>query len=544
MPEDQENGGFDVLIVGAGFAGLYALHRLRDQMGLSVRVIERAADVGGVWYWNRYPGARCDIDSYHYCYSFSDELEQSWSWSERFARQPEILRYLEHVADRFALRPDIQFNTAVVGADWDETAREWRVRTDRGERLSARYLVSAVGCLSEANIPDFEGLNEYAGRTWFTGRWPHDGVDFRGQRVGVIGTGATGLQIIPHLARQAAQLYVFQRTPTYAAPLGNYPLDEQANSALKADYPGMRQREWSSFAGVPFDNWQPSALAVPEAEREARYQQAWQKGGFELWLGSYMDILFDETANRTAADFVRRQIRARVNDPDVAETLCPQDYPYGTKRQPLEDGYFETYNRDNVTLVDLRRSPLRRFVASGIRTDDRLYVLDAVVFATGFDAFTGSLFRMDIRGRDGLRLEDAWAEGPRTLLGMATRGFPNLFIVTGPQSPSVLFNMPRSIEHDVDWIADCIGWMGRQGLDRIEPREQAQTEWVRHTDEVAHQTLMPTADSWYLGSNIPGKPRVCLVYLGGGPAFHQHCRDQAAGGYAGFETSARRTTPA
>lgn len=537
-PKPSATLDYDAVVVGAGFAGLYMLHRLRDGLGLKVGVLETAGGVGGTWYWNRYPGARCDIDSIHYCYSFSDELMQEWNWSERFPAQPEILAYLNHVADKFALRPDIQFETTVTAANWDEDTASWGVETDRGDVVRARYFIAAVGCLSTANIPDFADRDRFAGETYFTGDWPHGGVDFSGKRVGIIGTGSTGLQVIPPIAGEAAELTVFQRTPAYAAPLGNRPLADEEMAAVKANYAAIRREEWGAFAGVPFPDAQESSLAVPEDERRRTYEKKWAEGGFAFWLGSYQDILFDETANKTAADFVREQIRARVRDPATAERLCPKDYPYGTKRQPLEQGYFETFNQDHVRLVDLREQPIERFTEAGIRTSEREYPLDAIVFATGFDAFTGSLFRMNIRGREGQLLQERWSQGARSYLGIATHGLPNFFIITGPQSPSVLFNMPLSIEQHVEWISKCIEHLRNNGLTTIEARAEAEQEWVAHTREVADQTLFPKANSWYLGANIPGKPRQVLVYLGGGPAYHRICREKAESDYEGFDKRA------
>lgn len=526
---------YDVVVVGAGFAGLYMLHCLRDRLGLSARVIEAAPEVGGTWYWNRYPGARCDIPAHHYSYAFCPELEQEWTWSERFAAQPEILDYLKHVADRFDLRRDIRFNTRVTSAVFDDKANEWVIGTADGKVLRAQFFVSAVGCLAAANIPEFEGRDEFAGETYFTGQWPHDGVDFTGQRVGVIGTGATAIQLIPIVAEQARHLTVFQRTPNYATPLQNRPMDETTDREVKANYRNLRRKEWQSLVGQPYDHSVlPSALTVSEEERRQHYEQCWQEGGFALWVGSYEDILFDREANETAAEFVREKIRERVDDPEIAEKLTPMDYPYGAKRQPCETGYYETFNRDNVTLVDVRETPIRRVTPHGIATSEGEHELDCLIYATGFDAFTGGLFRMNIRGRRGLRLEDHWQAGPRTYLGLATHNFPNMFVITGPLSPSVLFNMPRSIEQHCEWISDCIAYMRERGYATIEADPEPEARWIEHTREVADQTLLPQANSWYLGANVPGKPRVFMVYLGGGAQYKAICDDVVANGYEGF----------
>lgn len=521
---------YDAVIVGAGMAGLYALHRLRDQLGLSVRVFEAAGDVGGTWYWNRYPGARCDIESFNYAYSFSAELQQEWSWSERFAGQPEILSYLNHVADKFDLRRDIQFHTRVTSAVHGDGG--WEITAGK-ERVRARFLVSAVGNLSAAKEPELDGLDSFAGQVYHTSAWPHAGVDFTGQRVAVIGTGASGTQVIPKIAEQAGELTVFQRTPNYATPIGNGPMDPELQQQLKANYAELRSRSRQNFAGIPYEQVQPSALAVTPAERRRTFETRWSQGGFRLFLDSYGDLLVDPEANATAAEFIREKIRERVADPKVAEMLIPTDYPYGTKRPPLETNYYEAFNRSNVKLVDVRKSPIERLVSTGIKTSDALHEFDAIVLATGFDAVTGPLLRMGVRGPD-RALADHWADGPRTYVGVAVHGFPNLFIVTGPQSPAALYNGPLAIEESVDWIADCVGYLRDHGLDRIEPTAEAEQAWIDKTLAIADQTLLPRTDSWYMGANVPGKPRVCLVYLGGGPQYREICEEIAAKGYEGF----------
>src|SRR5574337_1324404 len=507
----------DAVVVGAGFAGLYMLHLLRDKLRLKVEVIEAADSVGGTWYWNRYPGARCDIPSHHYSFSFSEELQQEWTWSEKYAAQPEILKYLEYVAAKFDLLGDIQFNTRVTGAHYDEGRQRWRVTTDAGREISARFFIPAVGTLSDANIPKFKGHGSFSGETYVTGRWPKEGVNFAGKRVGIIGTGATAMHSIPVIAEDAAHLTVFQRTPNYAAPLLNGPIDPEVDRQAKANYAELRRQAWDSFAGVPFARLKPSALADTPQQRRAHYEACWTDGGFSLWIGSYGDILFNEEANATAADFVRDKIRERVKNPAIADMLCPPvSQRYGTKRQPCETNYYETYNRDNVTLVDIKKAPIEEITSQGLRTTDAAYDFDILIYATGFDAFTGALFRMDIRGRNGQTLKDYWSAGPRTLYGLKAHGFPNMFTITGPQSPSVLFNMPLGIEMHCEWIADCIRHMGRNGLGSIEANVAEEEAWIAETKRIADSTLLPEATSWYLGANIPGKPRVFMVYLGGG----------------------------
>src|SRR4051812_9210309 len=447
----------DALVIGAGFSGLYQLLCLRDRLGLSVQVLEAGGGVGGTWYWNRYPGARCDSESHSYCYSFSEELTREGEWSERYPGPPEILRYLNYVADRFDLKRDIRFNTRVSSAHYDEKANLWRVNTDTGETLTAQFLITAVGCLSSANIPNIKGLDTFEGRWYHTGEWPHEGVDFGGKRVGLIGTGSTGIQATPVIAEQAAQLFVFQRTPNYSVPARNHPLTPEQMDEIKADYAEIRRRCRESYAGFPYAITLTSAMDVSEEERLATYERLWaEEGGFKFIYGSYFDLLFNKDANDTAAEFIRAKIREIVKDPVVAEKLLPKDYPYGTKRPPIDTDYFETFNRPNVTLVDLRETPTTEIVPNGVRTTDTVYALDVIVFATGFDAMTGSLLKIDIRGRDGLTLQEKWEAGPTSYLGLQVAGFPNMFTITGPGSPAVLANMPTAIEHHVEWIGNCI----------------------------------------------------------------------------------------
>ena len=524
---------YDAVIVGAGFAGLYMLHRLRQQ-NLSVRVIEAGSDVGGTWYWNRYPGARCDVESMQYSYSWDADLQQDWRWSERYAGQAEILRYIGHVADRFDLRRDIAFGTRVTEAAFDDTNRRWTVRTDQGETLRARFCIMATGALSAARIPDIPGLPDFKGKTYHTGDWPQDGVDFTAQRVGVIGTGSSAIQLIPAVAEQAAHLTVFQRTPNFSLPARNEKLAAEYEAYWKQNYPALRQKAREEMrSGTLYDYSTRTALETPEPDRTTEYEQRWDKGGANF-MHAFKDLLLDKDANHTAAEFVRAKIRATVQDRATAEALCPTDYPIGTKRICLDSGYFETFNRGNVTLVDLRQTPIEAITAGGIRTTGGVHELDAIIFATGFDALTGSLLAVDIKGAGGLSLREKWAHGPRNYLGLMVHGFPNLFTVTGPGSPSVLSNVVHSIEQHVDWLADCIAHMHAHGIDRIEPEQAAEDRWVDHVREVASSTLYPSAASWYMGANIPGKPRVFLPYIGGTNTYRRLCDEVAAKGYEGF----------
>lgn len=532
----QRSEQYDAVVVGAGFAGLYMLYRLRDLLGLRVILIEAADGVGGTWYWNRYPGARCDIESLHYSYSFSDQLQQEWEWSEKYAGQPEILKYLEHVADRFDLKRDIRFGTRVTSARYDEEAMRWLVESDQGERISTQYLISAVGTLSDSVIPRIEGDESFRGETYQTAKWPREGVDFSGKRVGILGTGATGIQLVPELAKQAAHLYVFQRSATYSVPLRNRLFAPGEQEEAKARYREIRRQAWNAMLGIPYHTVKPSALADDPDERQRHYRQCWEAGNFTVWAGSYEDILFDPQANETAAEFLRERIRETVKDPKVAELLCPRPgTAFGTRRQPCDTEYYETFNRANVTLVDIHGDPVDRLTETALRTrSGKEYELDALIYATGFDAFRGSLYRMNIVGKDGERLEDHWQNGPQTYLGLAMHGFPNFFTITGPMSPSVLFNMPLGIEQHCEWITDCIEFMRRKGFAEIEADRDAEDQWIAETKAIADQTLMATAESWYTGANIPGKPRVFMVYLGGGRRYKQICDDIAAAGYGGF----------
>jgi len=527
----------DAVIVGAGFAGLYMLHRLRG-LGISARVYEAGDGIGGTWYWNRYPGARCDVESMDYSYSFSDELQQEWQWTERYASQPEILRYINHVADRFDLRRDVRLSTRVTAAVFDEATHRWAVSTNRGERVSAQFCIMATGCLSAAQVPDFKGLETFEGPWYHTGNWPHEGVDFTGQRVGVIGTGSSAIQSIPLIARQAAHLFVFQRTPNFSIPARNAPLDPEYERRWKANYAEHRRQARESRVGFVVERNDLSALEVSAAERLREYESRWSRGGLGF-NATFADLLTSKAANDTAAEFFRAKIRAAIRDPAVAETLSPRHYPVGTKRLCVDTDYYDTFNRDNVTLIDLRTAPIEAITPTGLRTREEVYALDSLVFATGFDAMTGALLSIDIRGRADEPLRKKWAEGPRTYLGLAVAGFPNLFAITGPGSPSVLSNMIVSIEQHVDWIADCLVYLREHDRTAIEATVAAEDTWVAHVNEVGHATLYPLANSWYMGANIPGKPRIFMPYIGGVGTYRHICDDVAARGYEGFALTHR-----
>ena len=528
----------EAVIVGAGLAGLYMLHRLRG-LGIPAVIFEAASGVGGTWWWNRYPGARCDVESMQYSFSFDEALQQEWRWSERFAAQPEILAYANHVADRFDLRRDIRFKTRVTRAAWDEAAGRWRVETDRGDRVSCRYLVMATGCLSAARLPDIPGRDSFAGASYHTGYWPHEGVDFTGKRVAVIGTGSSAIQAIPVIAEQATRLTVFQRTPNFSIPSRNRPMDAEYETMWKADYANRRRQARQMRTGILYDLNPRSALEVSEEERQREYEARWAAGG-TAFMGAFSDLITNREANDTAAEFVRNKIRRIVRDPKVAEALAPKDHPIGTKRICVDSHYYETYNRTNVRLVNLRETPIEAITPEGVRTGDgALHAVDAIVYATGFDAMTGTLLKVDIRGTGGLTLREKWEAGPRTYLGLMTAGFPNLFMITGPGSPSVLSNMIVSIEQHVDWLSDCLTHMRARGLTRIEPLQAAEDAWVAHNNEVANRTLYPQAASWYMGANVPGKPRVFMPYIGGVGVYRQICDEIAAKGYEGFRLAAQ-----
>ncbi len=537
----EQHGGdlIDVVVVGAGFSGLYMLYRLR-QLGMSARVLEKGSGVGGTWYWNRYPGARCDIESVDYCYSFSTELVHEWVWSERYASQPEVLRYLEHVADRFELRPDITLNTAVVSAVFNDADGSWTLTTDTRQEIRARYCVMATGNLSTVKPPDFPGLDTFEGIWLHTGQWPRERVDFNGKRVAVVGTGSSGIQAIPVIAATADRLYALQRTPNYSMPAHNRPLEFAEWEGVVADFAHRRRLCEESDSGVPLPR--PTAKAVdatPEVRR-ARYEEGWRRGGINSLSAAFTDMFSDERANYFAQEFARGQIHSIVMDSAVATVLDPRHH-IGSKRTCTDTHYFETYNRVNVELVDVRTDPILEINAHGIRTTKRQLDVDLIVFAIGFDAITGSLAEIDIRGAGGRSLSEKWASGPRTLLGIQVAGFPNLFLVTGPGSPSVLSNMVVSIEQHVDWIADCLDYLRQNDHETIDPTQQAEDDWMAHVDSLAQATLYPRANSWYVGANIPGKPRNFTIYVGGCGAYRRECDAVTAAGYRGFVLTGRKT---
>jgi cyclohexanone monooxygenase len=531
MRADDETLHLDALIVGAGFAGLYMLHRLRG-LGFQARVLEAGDGVGGTWYWNRYPGARCDIESTQYSYQFSPELEQEWCWSERYASQAELLSYANHVADRFDLRRDIDLEARVVAARYDDATRAWTLETDRGLTYRAPVCIMATGCLSVPSRPAIEGLDRFAGQAWHTAEWPKDGVDFREKRVAVIGTGSSGIQAVPVIAREARHLTVFQRTPNYAVPARNIPLPAAIQAGIKATYRQLRARAKLTTTGVLFDSSPERAMETPPVRRIREYERRWARGGL-TFLGAYADLLTDEAANRTAADFVRAKIRSLVREPEVAERLMPSGL-IGARRLCVDMGYYETFNRPNVTLVDVARMPIERISEHGVVVGGTEHPADILVLATGFDAMTGALARIDIRGLGGLALREAWQAGPKSLLGLGVHGFPNLFTVTGPGSPSVLTNMLPSIEQHVEWIGDCMAYMRANAIGAIMPTREAEEAWVAHVAALAGETLRVKEPSWYLGANVPGKPRVFMPYTGGFARYAEICAEVAASGYRGF----------
>jgi cyclohexanone monooxygenase len=532
----SSHSSVDAVVVGTGFGGLYALYCLR-QMGFSAVAFEAGDGVGGTWYWNRYPGARCDVESLQYSYSFSPELDQEWTWSEKYAPQPEILAYANHVADRFDLRRDIRFSTRVTAATFDERTARWVVETERldgsgGDKVEARFCLMAVGCLSSANKPPFEGMADFKGPIWHTGEWPKEGVDFTGLRVGVIGTGSSAIQSIPLIAEQAKALTVFQRTPNYSVPAWNAPLDPEHVAKVKADYPALRAKARARPTGFYFPfNAKPALEATPE-ERRRQYEEFWAAGGLPF-LGAYGDLLFNKQANDTIADFAREKIRGIVKDPATAELLCP-DNVFGCKRLCVDTGYFDAYNKPHVKLVDVARTPIERFTAEGVVVAGTLHPLDAVVCATGFAAMTGSYEKIRITGRGGLTLAEKWRAGPRTYLGVASAGFPNLFMITGPGSPSVLASMIQAIEQHVDWMVDLMAHMRDTGATSFEPTVEHEDQWVAHVNEVSQVSLRSTCSSWYVGANVPGRPRVFMPYIGGFPVYVQKCNEVMDTGYDGF----------
>jgi len=522
----------DAVVVGTGFGGMYMLHRLRGR-GLTVKAFETGKDVGGTWYWNRYPGARCDVESVEYQYGFSAEIARDWTWSERYACQPEIMKYADYVAKRLDLRKDIQFNTRVTSAIYDEASQRWTVETDQGDVVIAQFCIMATGCLSASRVPDFEGRDTFAGDTYHTGNWPHEGVDFTGKRVAVIGTGSSGVQSIPIIAAQAERLFVFQRTPNFSLPALNGPMDPAYVEDMRENFMAARARARATNSGSFMQANDQSVFDVDEEERRRNFEMRWEKGGF-AFVTSYKDVMNKLEANKLASEFVRNKIRQVVDDPKVADLLTPTNHPLGTKRLCLDTNYYQTYNLPHVSLVDIADRPIERITSAGVVVAGEEYKVDAIVFATGFDAMTGALLRIDIRGKGGLTLQEKWEGGPRTYLGLAVSGFPNLFTITGPGSPSVLVNVIIAVEQHSDWIMDCIDHMRANGLSVIEAETDAEDRWVDHVNEKADETLYPMADSWYVGANVPGKPRVFMPYVGGFANYDNICKDVAANGYRGF----------
>jgi cyclohexanone monooxygenase len=534
MTSKNASSRYDVIVVGAGFGGMYALHQLR-KLGYRVRVLEAADGVGGTWYWNRYPGARCDVESLEYSYSFDDQLQQDWEWPERFSAQPDIEKYANHVADRYDLRKDIEFNTRIESAEFDNDSALWTIQSKDGNTFIAKYLVLAVGNLSLPRVPNFKGLDQFKGRWFHTGQWPKEEVDFTGRTVGVIGTGSSGIQLIPIVAQQAKHLHVFQRTANYSVPAINRPLTPELAKAHKERYEQWREEAKQTPFGIA-GHAPPEKLASEDSfeERQRLFEKKWNTGGNISFLYAYKDLLTDEGANEMACEFVHDKIRATVKDPAVAEMLVPNDHPIGTKRLCLDTNYYETYNRDNVTLVNVRKAPIEEITPDGLRTADGEFKVDDLIFATGYDAMTGAILDIDIRVKGGSALRDAWRDGPKTYLGVMVSGFPNMTIITGPGSPSVKTNMISAIEQHVDWITDLVQHVDQTKKAKFEAQPQAQETWVQHVNEVADSTLYPKANSWYTGANIPGKPRVFMPYVAGLDKYRKICDDVATKGYQGI----------
>jgi cation diffusion facilitator CzcD-associated flavoprotein CzcO len=526
----------DAVIVGAGLSGIAMLERLA-RMGFEVRAYESGSDVGGVWHWNRYPGARVDSESYTYGFAFSTALLEEWDWRELFAPQPEIARYLGYAVDRLGLRQHIRFNTRVTAACFDERTRCWHLETEHGERVTARYLVAAAGTLSAPQLPEYPGLEVFAGRSFHTARWPTEGVDLGGKRVGVIGTGATGVQVIQTIAADVGHLTVFQRTPTYCIPQRNRALTEEDRSAIRRDWANILAQCRASYGGFIHNFDAVSGLAVSAEEREAKFEELWQRPGFAFWFANFGDLMMNDEVNAHACEFLRRKIAARVRDPEVARRLLP-DHPFGCKRVPLENGYYEAFNRANVRLVDLRETPIERITQAGVRTISDEHPLDVIIYATGFDAGTGALVRIDLRGTAGITLAQKWREGARTYLGMLVHGFPNFFMVNGPQNAAAFCNAGRCVEPNVEWIAGCLEEMRARRATRIEPDAAGEAEWTRHVDEVAAATVLAKmTDSWLYGANTPGKARRITIYAAGARAYREHCEAVARTGFPGLVMS-------
>jgi cation diffusion facilitator CzcD-associated flavoprotein CzcO len=529
----------DVIVVGAGFSGLYMLYRLR-KAGFSTRVFEAGDGVGGTWYWNRYPGARCDIESIYYNYTFSEELYKEWSWNARYAEQEEILRYLNFVADKFDLRSHIQFKTRVQSAHYDEESNKWSIHLDDGTRATAKYFITGVGCLSAVNMPTFNGLDHFEGECYHTGHWPRDKkVAFKGKRIGIIGTGSSAIQAIPVIAEEAGSLLVFQRTPQYSEPARNHPHTPAYIKQTKEHFHEIKKDMRESAYGMPYKSVDCSALDVTKKEREQLYEKAWERGDF--FAGTFNDLLISEAANETVATFIRSKIRETIHDSEIAKKLTPSHY-YGTKRPIKDTNYFETFNRENVTLVDVKQAPIVEMTSTGLRTTETEYDLDMIIFATGYDAMIGPLMKIDIQGKDGMKLKEKWGIQVKTYLGLANAGFPNMFMITGPESPSVLSNMPVSIEQHVEWIIDCMEYLRTNDIDTIEAKGEAEEAWSQHCREVAEMTLYTKTESWYTGANIDGKRRGFPIYLGGLVLYGQKCDEIASKGYEGFSLKSHTNT--
>jgi cation diffusion facilitator CzcD-associated flavoprotein CzcO len=532
----ERSGPYDVIIIGAGISGMYQLHRLRE-LGLSVRVFEAGDGVGGTWYWNRYPGARFDSESWTYGYSFSDELLREWEWSEHFAAQPETLRYCNFVADKLDLRRDIEFNRRIRGVFYDDAANQWEIESEDGRRARARFLVTAIGPLSAPTMPTIPGVESFRGESYHTGTWPHRPVSFVGKRVAVIGTGATGVQAITEIAKTVGHLTVFQRTPNWCAPLHNGAIDAATQARIKATYREVFAICRDSFGCFIHQADPRNALEVSPEVREAFYEQRYGEPGFGIWMGNFRDVLIDKEANATITEFMRRKIRGRVRDPKVADKLIPTNHGFGTRRVPLESGYYEVFNQANVRLVDLRETPIERITPAGIKTSDAEYRFDLIIYATGFDAITGAFDRIDVRGRDGRRLKDKWSDGPRTYLGLQIEGFPNLFTLVGPHNAATFCNIPRCIEQNVDWVTALIRHMREKGYARVEATVEAERGWTEHVHDTGRRMLFTQVDSWMMGinTNVPAKQkRTFLVYAGGAPRYREKCDEVAARGYVGF----------
>ena len=534
--KENPNQIFDAIVIGAGISGMYQLYSLR-KLGKSVKVVEAGSDVGGTWYWNRYPGCRFDSESYSYAYSFSKDLLEEWDWTEHFSPQPETLKYLQYVAKKFDLKKDIQFNAKVKTANYDSKKTRWVVRTEEGDTFESTFLITAIGALSSPYVPEFKGKDSFRGKSWHTSQWPKESVDLSTKRVGVIGTGATAVQMITEISKDVGELHVFQLKPEYCVPLGNRKIDADTQKDIKKRYPEIFKKCKNSFGSFLHDFDERSALDVPPEERERFYEELWGQPGFGLWLGNFHDILTNQEANDTVSEFVRKKIKEQVDDPVIAEKLCPKDHGFGTRRVPLESGYYKAYNRPNVHLIDITENPIENITPSGIQTKESNIDLDLIIYATGFDAITGAFKNIEISGEEGQTLEEKWRDGPSTYLGLQTQGFPNFFTLVGPHNGSTFCNIPRCIEQNVEWVTECIKYMSDNGFSKIETEKKAEEEWTQHVYEVAEPSLLMKTDSWFVGANIPGKKRNFLMYAGGSPTYRAKCEEIVENGYEGFKLS-------